>query len=237
MIICKNCGNHFEGHYCNLCGQSAKTDRITTEFIWEDIEHGLLHYDKGIWYSLKQLFLQPGHSIRDYIEGKRVKHFRPLSMLIVLATIYALIYHLTDINLLTKTDEKSAGILENIFHHYYWYVVATIPIYTISTFLMFKNSGYNYSELFVFEAFKGSQRMLIHIFSIPVIYFTSNPSTASKINLTLILIDFFLILWSNIQFFKTFPRITTIIRSIISFIIYLLILLLFIILYGFITDL
>ena len=114
MTICKNCGNSFEGNYCNQCGQSAKTKRINHEFLWEDIEHGLFHYDKGIGYSLKKLFEKPGIVIFDYIEGKRVNHFRPISMVIIMATIYALIYHLLDLNHRSALDESSGAILERV---------------------------------------------------------------------------------------------------------------------------
>ena len=100
MITCKNCGYIFKGNFCNICSQSAATKRINFEFLWEDLEHGLLHYDKGLLYSLKKLFLKPGSAIQEYIQGKRVHHFRPISMVIVLATVYALIYHLGNINIL-----------------------------------------------------------------------------------------------------------------------------------------
>lgn len=57
MIKCKNCSFSFEGNYCSNCGQTAKTERISFKFLWEDIQHGILHYDKGIVYTVKQLFL------------------------------------------------------------------------------------------------------------------------------------------------------------------------------------
>src|SRR6218665_3469561 len=137
MTKCKNCGNSFNENYCNQCGQSAKTKRINYEFLWEDIEHGLLHYDKGIGYSLKKLFKKPGYEIEDYIEGKRVGHFRPISMVIIMATVYALIYHFLDLNHNSGLDKSSGLILEKIFEHYYWFVVGTIPIYAFTTFTTF----------------------------------------------------------------------------------------------------
>ena len=33
MVECKNCGNGFEGNYCNLCGQPAETHRINFKFL------------------------------------------------------------------------------------------------------------------------------------------------------------------------------------------------------------
>jgi hypothetical protein len=41
---------------------------------WHDVQHGLFHFDKGMYYSAKELYWRPGHSIREFIEGKRVSH-------------------------------------------------------------------------------------------------------------------------------------------------------------------
>lgn len=223
MITCKNCGNLFEGNYCNQCGQSAKTKRINYEFLWEDIQHGLLHYDKGIGYSLKKLFEKPGYVISDYIEGKRVNHFRPISMVIIVATIYALIYHLLDLNHRSAIDESSGAVLEKIFEHYYWFVVATIPVYTFTTYLMFKKTGYNFYEIIIFEAFKTSQRLGVHILFLPVLYFVKDESGFNIITNILFLIDFILIFWTNKQFFNKITAKEVFLRSIGSYLIYLII--------------
>jgi hypothetical protein len=223
MTICKNCGNSFEGNYCNQCGQSAKTKRINHEFLWEDIEHGLFHYDKGIGYSLKKLFEKPGIVIFDYIEGKRVNHFRPISMVIIMATIYALIYHLLDLNHRSALDESSGAILERVFEHYYWFVVATLPIYALTTYILFKKTKYNFYEIIIFEAFKTSQRLGVHILFLPVLYFVKDRSGFNILTNLLFVIDFILIFWTNRQFFSKMRVGEVLIKSILSYLMYLVI--------------
>jgi len=223
MTICKNCGNSFEGNYCNQCGQSAKTKRINHEFLWEDIEHGLFHYDKGIGYSLKKLFEKPGIVIFDYIEGKRVNHFRPISMVIIMATIYALIYHLLDLNHRSALDESSGEILERVFEHYYWFVVATLPIYALTTYILFKKTKYNFYEIIIFEAFKTSQRLGVHILFLPVLYFVKDRSGFNILTNLLFVIDFILIFWTNRQFFSKMRVGEVLIKSILSYLMYLVI--------------
>ncbi|RZJ51312.1 MAG: DUF3667 domain-containing protein [Chryseobacterium sp.] len=220
MNTCKNCGNVFDRNYCNQCGQSAKTKRISYEFLWEDIQHGLLHYDKGIGYSLKKLFEKPGYVIEDYIEGKRVNHFRPISMVIIMATIYALIYHLLDLNNRSALDESSGAILEKVFEHYYWFVVATIPIYTVTTYMMFKKTGYNFYEFIIFEAFKTSQRLVVHILFLPILYFLKDRSGFNTVSNLLIIIDFILIFWVNKQFFNKMPSKQVFASSLASYVMY-----------------
>jgi hypothetical protein len=145
-ITCKNCNQTFKGHYCNNCGQSADTHKINGHFLWHDIQHGLLHFDNGIPYSIKQLFIRPGHSIREFIEGKRVRHFKPLSLVAVLAALYGFLYHYFHIDLFRNSTDAEidfADINEWMATHFSWIIIATIPIYTIGTFVVFRKQGYN----------------------------------------------------------------------------------------------
>ena len=92
-ITCKNCNQNFKGHFCNNCGQTADTHKMNFHSLWHDIQHGLFHFDNGVLYTAKQLFTRPGNSIREYIDGKRVRHFKPISLVILLATVYGFLYH------------------------------------------------------------------------------------------------------------------------------------------------
>lgn len=131
--ICKNCNNQFEGNFCNNCGQAANTHKLNMHFIWHDLKHGLFHFDNGIFYTIAQLLTKPGYTIREIIDGKRVKHFKPLSFIVVLATVYGLLYHF---------------FINNLYH--------VKPINAnedvISAFV-FKKQGRNFAEPFSIKYF------------------------------------------------------------------------------------
>lgn len=220
MTVCKNCGHQYEGKYCSHCGQSANTHRIDAKFLWEDVQHGLLHYDKGILYTLKQLYLKPGYVIKDYIAGKRVHHFRPISLCIVLATIYALIFHLLNISLIDQSDNDATNLFEHVLEHYYWFVFGTIPFFVISTMISFRDNNYNFWEYFILESFKTSQRLLVHILFLPVIYYFNNLHVARIILYILMFLDVALIIWTNHQYFCKLKSADVIWRSVLSYLIY-----------------
>ncbi|CAA7390366.1 hypothetical protein CHRY9393_02670 [Chryseobacterium fistulae] len=221
----------FGGNYCNHCGQSANTKRINAEFLWEDIQHGIFHYDKGIGYSLKKLFENPGSVIREYINGKRANHFRPISMVIILATVYALIYHIFELNHRSSLDEPSEQMLEKIFAHYYYFVVATIPVFALMTFTLFRKVGYNFYEVIILEAFKSSQRLSIHIISLPILYFFKEKASFTIITNLLFIVDLVLILWTNRQFFNKIKMFEVIFRSLITYIMYFIVVFLLVAVY------
>jgi len=223
-IICKNCHQIFKGHYCNNCGQPAETHKINAHFLWHDIQHGLLHFDKGILYSLKQLFTRPGHSIREFIEGKRVHHFKPLSLVVVLATLYGLLYHFFHINTFeaAKTSDIDSDYLNEWFAtHFSWVTVASIPIYTIGTYLVFRKQGYNFVEFFVLNTFKAAQRISVQLVTMPILIFLNHTSHIAQYNNVMYVVGIILIFWTNIQFFNKMSKIKSFLLTLLSHLIFL----------------
>jgi len=223
LITCKNCTQSFKGHYCNNCGQSADTHKLDVHFLWHDIQHGLLHFDKGILYSAKKLFTEPGITIREYIEGKRVRHFKPISLVIILATIYGLLCHLFDIHIIVSEDhiEKANQYNEWSTSHFAWITLLTIPFYTVGTYVFFKSQGYNFIEFLIQNTYKASQRLFVHILLFPIIYYFNESPQINKVKFLLYLFDVVLIFWTNIEFFDKMSKPKVLLYSILSHLLFL----------------
>ncbi len=91
---CANCDRAIAGadqKFCPTCGQPTPAHRIDWHFLGHELEHSVLHMDRGLFYSLKQLMLRPGHFMRDYIEGRRGNQAKPLLMLMVMAAVVVLL--------------------------------------------------------------------------------------------------------------------------------------------------
>ena len=111
QVTCKNCDQTYSGHFCNNCGQPADTHKLNLHFIMHDIQHAFFHFDKGVLFTAKELFTRPGDSIREFIEGKRVKHFKPISLVIILATLYGVLRHLFHFSVL---DKKAVSEIQGV---------------------------------------------------------------------------------------------------------------------------
>ncbi|MBP6758581.1 MAG: DUF3667 domain-containing protein [Flavobacterium sp.] len=207
-LTCKNCNHIYSGHYCNNCGQTAETHRLNLHFLWHEIRHSLFHFDEGILYSGKQLFTRPGHTIREFIEGKRVKHFKPISLVILLATLYGLLYHYFHISFVVTSTQNSseAGIDVVKFNewmgtHYAWTTLLTIPLYTIGTSIAFRKQGYNLVEYFILNTYKASQKLFVHLALFPLLCYFNGTPKMRMLSLAIYLIDIVFIYWTNAQFF------------------------------------
>lgn len=205
--ICNNCGNVFEGNFCNNCGQAAGMHEINTSFIVHDLQHGLMHVDGGMFHSARQLFTRPGHSIREYIEGKRTKHYKPISMLIVLSGFYGLLYHALKINVF---EGKEEGLLEYeianewIAHHFSIITLAILPILSFSSYIVFRKQAYNFTEHLILNAFYSSQKLWIRILTLPLFLLTDKAEIFMQ---CLLVSDFILMVWCYRQFFKDIPSV------------------------------
>lgn len=228
-IICKNCGHHFKGNFCNHCGQTAETHKLDLHFIWHDIQHGLFHFDKGILYSFKQLFTRPGHSIREFLEGKRVKHFKPISLVIIVASIYGLLYHYFHINVIaSQSGEEGLGAFLNthefnewVATHFAWVTLANIPFFTIGTAVAFRKQGYNLVEYFILNTFKASQKLFARIATFPLLIYCNNTPYMASLTTVFYVIDLVFIFWTNAQFFNKLSTAKVFWLSVLSHIIFL----------------
>lgn len=234
LILCKNCGNNFHGHYCNACGQDAHTGKIDKHFLYHEIQHGLLHIDAGILYTLKELFTNPGKTIRLFIEGKRVKHFKPLAFLLVMAGLYAFVNHFfnTNISIGANAADKNISnavgkVDEFIKTHYALYALLQLPLSAWVFYLVFKRYGTNYMEQLVINAYLSGQRVFLIVVLLPILYYlVKDGHQAWYIGITVI-IPVLLLLWVYPQYYNKQPRFAIIWRTLLGYIvIYILVILL-----------
>lgn len=232
---CINCTTTLEGKYCSNCGQPADTHKLNFHYMWHDIQHGLLHFDKGIFFTTKELFTRPGHSIREFLAGKRVKHFKPLSMVIVLASVYAFLLHLLHIDLaadisVRNVNTRNAGevgalnISDWMGSHYALTRLLSIPFLALGTWICFLRQGYNYVEYLVLSAFITAQSLVFLIIILPLYYYFRD---SDWFNVFSYAAQLALVLWAYVQFFNKLSKFRIVIQSLGTLLLYTLFMVIF----------
>lgn len=222
---CKNCGNHFAGRYCNACGQRADTHRINWHYIWHEIPHSVWHVDHGIVFTLKELLTRPGHTIREFLDGKRVKHYRPLALVLLLGAVLTFVLHSLDVSLVEETQksmgdvtgdigsgsaEVSAEIKDlqaqtNAFAEKYMNVIQILllPVTSLFTWLFFKKKGLNYPEHLVANTFLANVALLINLVTIFCYKLIGGTAGANSVIQSLSMVaGFAYTMWAFSQLFK-----------------------------------
>lgn len=97
MSNCLNCNAALTAtqKFCGECGQKTALKRVNLHDVLHDAIHYFTHADKGIFTLLKSLVLQPGLVAKEYVEGKRKKHFPPLNFFLIVAAVYLILGSIT----------------------------------------------------------------------------------------------------------------------------------------------
>jgi hypothetical protein len=176
-MICKNCGNAFEGKFCNVCGQKADVHRFTFKHALEEFFHTFTHVDSGILFLIKELFKRPGTVAREYIEGRRKKYFSPAQYLVLAVaaatflTIWLEIIPVREAPPHLPEAQRYSILYSNFMTKYFNIVLfISVPLTAFFSWLLYKKSGFNYSENIILNTFLSAQRTLMYILLIPVIY-------------------------------------------------------------------
>ena len=235
MIICKNCNNEFNGKFCNNCGQKVISHRLNFKFIIEELQHFFFHTDRGILFTIYQLLIHPGHTVREYIEGKRINHTKPLVFLLVVGSIelflyslfkfdfninYELFFQNIDKNYVQEMRQMMVSFSKftDILMSYDKYLnLGLLPFLAMYTYLLFKKYGLNYVEHFVINTYLLGQRLLISCAFFPVMYLYNGTNVIFLISFFSMFLMMVLFCWSFRQYFIKEKALIIIKKSIVAF--------------------
>jgi Protein of unknown function (DUF3667) len=130
----------------------------------------LFHLDDGFFYTIKQLAIKPGQTIRDYLEGKRKYYFNPFVMLLLLAGLCSALYvyfHIPTILAsvsLSKLEEKNAFIAHKFFASR---IIIFCLICSLGDYLVINNHKYNLAEMVVANVMMFCEVTVIQLLFIP----------------------------------------------------------------------
>lgn len=167
---CLNCQQFYDSNFCPNCGQDAATQRFSIKhFFIHVFVHGVFQLEKGFFYTLKELFIRPGHSIREYVQGKRMKHFNYFTFLILVITIGLVFKEISDIELINTTHYFSSS--QHMLTKFNkvtnenpkLYTLIRIPFLALFSFWFFKKSQQNYTEHLILNIYKVCGELLIAI--------------------------------------------------------------------------
>ena len=173
MATCKNCDASLSGPFCAACGQKADTRRISWAWLGHELQHSLFHVDKGLWLTLRELLTRPGHAIREFLEGQRVRRFKPFATLIVLATVYSLLYRWmgpdTAFMIRDEGSRKVMEVMNKLMGQYYALLeLATLPGLAFFSWLWMRKYGHNFVEHLVIQAYITAQRIAVSTLFLPL---------------------------------------------------------------------
>jgi hypothetical protein len=222
-LDCKNCGYSFQGNFCSQCGQSADTHRLSFGSIWNDIRFGIFHFNDKVYFTVRQLCLRPGHAIGEYLTGKRLSYMPPISFLLIIASLYAVLAHFFHLHVISFSDDGDPlasrfGVEETndwIIIHYSWIALLAVPLFTVSTYIAFRKYQYNFIEHLAINSYLTAQRFFFLILTFPIVYALDGTPYFKAYSGSTVFVGFLLMFWGFSQLFR--PMAKTKILLLLSF--------------------
>jgi len=222
-VICKNCGTKFSGNFCNHCGQKADIKRLNLHRFLFNTFHAFTHMDAGYLHTLKELAIRPGHTIREYLQGKRSNHRDPVLMLIIIGGICSVIYNHYHLKTLTSLDiSELKGELE--LFSLKFFILAFFGyslLFSSIDYLVFRYKGYNYFELLVMNIFACIEILFLLILLSPIFIYFDGTVVNKYLRVFTILTIWCYLFYVRYQFFevsgdrKTFARVLLVMAIIV----------------------
>ena len=163
---CKNCNTETNSNFCSNCGQPTSLKRIDGHYIVHEIEH-VLHFERGILFTMRELITNPGQNIRDYLSENRSRLVKPVIFIIVTSLIYSLsinFFQIEDQYVQFEGNElvTPVKIFKWIQSHYGYANLIMGIFITFWLKLFFRNYYYNLFEILILLCFVMGIGMLIY---------------------------------------------------------------------------
>ena len=166
MTNCKACNIELTSKYCPNCGQSSQLKRIDGHYIVHEIEH-VLHFERGILYTIKELIVNPGQNVRNYLSENRSRLVKPIIFIIVTSLVYSTcsnFFHLEDgyIRYFDSNKSTTSTIFEWVQGHYGYANIIMGIFIALWTKLFFRKYKLNIFEILILLCFVIGMGMLIY---------------------------------------------------------------------------
>jgi hypothetical protein len=165
MINCKHCSTTINGNFCCNCGQPVQIKRVDSHYVLHEIQH-ILHFEKGILYTVKELLIRPEKSIKEFIADDRSRLVKPVVFIIITSLIYTITAHFFHIEkeYIEYSEAKSTtvGVIFGWVQSHYGYANIIMGLFIAFWLkIFFKKYGYNFFELLILLCFVVGMGMLI----------------------------------------------------------------------------
>jgi len=229
---CKNCDNIIDGNFCAHCGQSVKVDKLNLPNFLAEISDSVFQLNRGLLYTIKELFTRPGHAIRGFIQGKRKEYFKPIAFVLTLSTVYFFVSQLSDHPTLIDDfitgysdggevnglETNSSSILNWLSDNYAYTTLLLLPLFSLATFLSFNGLGQNYLEHIVINSYITGQQAIFYSFFMIIGVVISNEDVTVLLAIMSSLVFNY---WTFSQFYQHTKGFKIILRLILTYILYI----------------
>lgn len=170
MNNCKKCNCEFQSNYCPNCGHPSKVERINGRYLLSEIT-SVLNFQKGIFYTIKELLIRPGGNIRVFIYEDRNRLVKPIMFILITSLIYTIlvgIFHFEDgfidgyRDSVDNTESATLAIFKWVQGNYGYANIIMAIFIALWLKIFFRKYPFNFFEILILLCFIMGIGMLIY---------------------------------------------------------------------------
>jgi hypothetical protein len=171
---CLNCdaATLESARFCHRCGQRTDTARLSFLDIARDLMHTFVNVERGPLAFAWALLTRPGTVAREYVEGRRRRHYGPFATLVVLVGVTALAVNLSGFQALSH-DGLPSGPTDLLQRHFNLLLLVQLPLLGCVCAVLFRSARLTLPEHMVLIAYALSVRAVLLALVVPVAYLAS----------------------------------------------------------------
>ena len=161
-LRCLNCDTAYSrsSNFCASCGQRTDASRLSFADMLGDLMHTFANIERGPLAFAWALLLRPGRVAREYVDGKRRRHYGPFATLAVLVGVTALAVNLTGFHILSH-DGLPSTPTDLLQRHFNLLLLLQLPVLGAVCAALFRGARMTLPEHMVLAAYTLSVRAVL----------------------------------------------------------------------------
>ena len=155
-----------ETRNCEVCKRPITNKRMSVAFLVSDALNNIFNLERGLLYTLIELFRNPKLVMTAFISGNRHNYYNPFRVLLGAATIYTLVISFFGASMpefLQAGNEENMITQDFLAEYTDLIILANVPFAALGSWLAFRPAKLNYSEHLVVNAYAYSLMTLVNI--------------------------------------------------------------------------
>jgi hypothetical protein len=146
--------------FCAGCGQRTDTARLSLSDVARELMHSFVNVERGPLAFARTLLLRPGGVARDYVQGRRRRHYGPFATLVVIVGVTALLINVAAYPALSQDGlpSRPTALLQS---HFNLLLLVQLPLLGVLGALVFADARLTLAEHMVLAAYVLSVRAAV----------------------------------------------------------------------------
>jgi hypothetical protein len=168
---CKNCKTNLTHNFCPNCGNPSKLKRIDGQYVVNEISN-VLNFNKGILFTIRELILRPGKTVRSFLQEDRNRLVKPIVFIIVCSLAYSIIQQIFSfedgyVGYSFEKESAIASIFNWVSENYGYSNILMGIFIAIWIKVFFRKYSFNFYEILILLCFvMGIGMLLFALFGI-----------------------------------------------------------------------